>query len=311
MNSPSDMDLSSLPKEKWWGEDYLCQVGDFWLLPQFIEPINRVINNFKPIPSDVILASFPKTGTTWLKSLLYSIVNRPSIHRLAMEHPHELVPFLEVQLYASSREPLTITSSSKPRRIFATHIPYQLMAKTFDSSECKVVYVTRNPKDTLISTWHFMNKWEKAKEEPWSLDEAAEKFCRGVVPCGPYYDHVMGYKKLSIERPNNVFFLTFEELIYDTKSHVKKLGEFLGCPFGDNEEEQVEEIVRNCSFEVLSNLEVNKSEESPSWFKLPYNSFFRKGKVGDHKNYLSAETIGRIDEITKEKFHSSGFMYGI
>ncbi|KAK6134829.1 hypothetical protein DH2020_031418 [Rehmannia glutinosa] len=172
--------------------------------------------------------------------------------------------------------------------------------------------VTRNPKDTIISMWHFVNKWEMAKKGLRPLQVATDKFCNGLTPCGPYYDHVMEYKKLSLERPKKVFFITYEELKSDPKTHVKKLAEFLGCPFeGEDIEEQVEEVIKSCSFEVVSNHEVNKSEESPNWFQLPYNSFFRKGDVGDHKNHLSDETIERIDALTREKFHSSGFMYGI
>lgn len=90
---------------------------------------------------------------------------------------------------------------------------------------------------------------------------------------------------------------------------VEKLGDFLGCPFEG--EDEVEEIVKNCSIEVLSRHDVNKSEESPTWFPSPYNSFFRKGSVGDYKNYLNHEAIQRIDALTKHKFHSLGFMYGV
>lgn len=317
-SSDLEMELSSLPKEKWWGDDCLYQVGDIWLLPQFIQSIHRVIKHYQPLPDDIILASFPKTGTTWLKSLVFSIVHRSSKHRLTTEHPHELVPILEVQVYSttSTKTPTIATSPNTYHnnscRIFSTHIPYQLMSKTLDSSECRIVYVTRNPKDTLISTWHFVNKWNKAKEEPWPLEVAVDKFCRGLIPCGPYYDHVMGYKKLSLERPNNVLFITYEELMDDPQTHVKKLAKFLGCPFeGEDKEEQVQEIVISCSFQVLSNHEVNKSEEFPTWFQLPYNSFFRKGAVGDYKNYLSDDIIERVDTLTRREFHSSDFMYGI
>ncbi|KAK4397976.1 Cytosolic sulfotransferase 5 [Sesamum angolense] len=305
------MELNSLSQGKWWGDDCLRHVDGFWLLPQFVEPIDRVIKHFRPLPSDIILASLPKTGTTWLKSLLFAIVHRSSKHRLAMKNPHELVPTLEVQVYTASDEPLT-TNPCSTHRIFSTHIPYQLLAETLDSSDCRIVYVTRNPKDTLVSTWHFVNKWKKAEKEPWPLEVAADKFCDGLIPCGPYYDHVMGYKKLSWEKPNKLFFITYEELMSDPISHVKKLAEFLGCPFeGDDEEGQIEEVVKCCSFRVLSEHEVNKSEESPAWFQLPYNSFFRKGAVGDHKNYLSDEIIEHIDALTIEKFHSVGFMYGV
>ncbi|XP_057795597.1 cytosolic sulfotransferase 15-like [Salvia miltiorrhiza] len=221
------MDLSSLPRGYWLGDDYLVQLGGFWFRPQFVKPMKRVINHYNPLPSDVIMVTSPKTGTTWLKSLLYSILNRSSKHKLAVQHPHELVPFLEVQVFAESDEPPVLAAPSHGPRLFATHIPYQLLAQTLDSCPCKVVYLTRNPKDTLVSLWHFVRKWNMEKPtESWPLDEATDTFCRGVTPFGPYYDHVIGYRELSMKRPQNVMFLTYEEMMEDTHGHVKKLGDF-------------------------------------------------------------------------------------
>ncbi|KAL2248351.1 cytosolic sulfotransferase 12-like [Sesamum indicum] len=313
-----ELELSSLPREKWWADDYLYQLGGFWFLPQSIEGVIRVNKNFRPLPSDVILASFPKTGTTWLKALLYSIVNPSSKHRLTVENPHSLVPFLEY-FDSYGKPPYESTTVVSPdanhcRRIFSTHMPYQLLERTLDSSDCRVVYVTRNPKDTLVSTWHFVNKWEKAREEPWPFEVAVEKFCCGVTPYGPYDDHVMGYRKLSLKRPKNAHFLTYEELKNDPETHVKNLAEFLGCPFeGEDVEGQVREIVKSCSFEVLSSHEVNKSEDVLPGIplNLTLNSFFRNGVVGGYKDHLSDEIVEKIDALTREKFHSLGFMYGI
>ncbi|KAF8378548.1 hypothetical protein HHK36_029891 [Tetracentron sinense] len=129
---------------------------------------------------------------------------------------------------------------------------------------------------------------------------ALGRFCSGVVPYGSYFDHVLGYWKESLERPKKVFFISYEELKDDPKTHVKRLAEFLGCPFnGEDEEQEVEEIARNCSFDRLSNLEVNKSSDCPTWLKLPYSSYFRQSGMGDHKNYLDPEMIKRIDTITR------------
>ncbi|XP_049391602.1 cytosolic sulfotransferase 12-like [Solanum stenotomum] len=302
----------SLPKENWWGKNYVCQINDFWFLPKFLPSTIRVLNEFKPLPNDVILASFPKTGTTWLKSLVFSIVNRSSKESLVKHNPHDLVPTLEVQVFGTTHQSSSITThdESHSTRLYSTHIPYQLLGNTFHSSNCRVVYITRNPKDTLVSMWHFTNKWKDADQDgPWHLEEAIEKFCSGVFPGGPYYDHVMGFRKASLEKPKNIFLITYEELMKDTKIHVKRLAEFLGCPFMN--EEEVDEIVKNCSFDILSSYEVNKSGDFPSWFQVPYNSFFRQGVVGDHKNYLDAKTIERIDALTRDKFHGAGFMYGI
>ncbi|XP_031130289.1 cytosolic sulfotransferase 17-like [Ipomoea triloba] len=302
-------------EEKWWGDKHLELINGFWFMPFFIPGVHRVLAEFNPRPSDVILSSFPKTGTTWLKSLLYSIINRSSLDSLVNNNPHNLVPYLEVQVYGDhhqeSSESSTHLSSEDTTRLFSTHIPYQLLGKTLESSGCRVVYVARNPKDTLNSLWHFVNKWKMGEEAPWELEDAVEKFLRGTVPYGPYYEHVFGYRMASLKNPSKFFFITYEELKDDTKSHLKRLAEFLGCPFAEEDDKEVEEIVKCCSIEVLKNHEVNKSEDCLDWFPTPYNSFFRQAKVGDHTNYFSDEAIKRIDAFTEEKFHKSGFVYGI
>ncbi|CAK7335301.1 unnamed protein product [Dovyalis caffra] len=305
---------SSLPVEKWCGDEKLYQWKGFWFRLQYLPGTQQVLDHFKPLPTDVILASFPKTGTTWLKALLYSVINRSSRDSLKTNHPHMLVPTLEIQLYDGT-QPQSFSSfastNSPAARIFATHLPYQILADTVKPSDCRMVYVTRNPKDTLISFWQFVLK-STSYEDPWPLEVAVKKFCSGLIPFGPYYDHVLGYWRESLERPEQVFFITYEELKDEPKPHVKRLAEFLGNPFnGDGEEEVLDEIVGNCSFEKLSNYEVNKSSEHTQWMNLPFSSFFRKGDVGDHINYLNNEMLESIDAITREKFHGSGFMYGI
>ncbi|MCE0482296.1 hypothetical protein HAX54_040959, partial [Datura stramonium] len=163
------------PKENWWGENYVYQINGFWCLPKFVASTVRVLNEFKPLPNDVILASFPKIGTTWLKSLLFSIINRSSKELLMKHNAHELVPTLEVQHFGRSESLCPITTDST--RLYSTHLSYQLLGKSIlDSSNCRVVYITRNPKDTLVSMWHFTNKWKDAENGPWPLEEAIEKF---------------------------------------------------------------------------------------------------------------------------------------
>ncbi|KAL0424526.1 UNVERIFIED_CONTAM: Flavonol 4'-sulfotransferase [Sesamum radiatum] len=134
------------------------------------------------------------------------------------------------------------------------------------------------------------------KDNPWEVEAAVDQFCRGVVPFGPYYDHVLAYRQESLNLPEKVYFLTYEELKENPRFHVRKLGEFLGCPFdqSENGEEKIDEIVKMCSFEILSSQQVNKSNEVPSVFPLPYSAFFRKDEVGDHENYLEDNMIAKI-----------------
>lgn len=145
------------------------------------------------------------------------------------------------------------------------------------------------------------------------MDEALELFYRGILYYGPIWDHVLGYYKASLESPEEILFLKYEDMKREPISYVKKIGMFIGKPFTLEEERAgtIEKIVRLCSLEGLSNLEVNKSgvHQFSSEFKVENRSFFRKRQVGDWKNYLTVEMIRRLDQIIAEKFGDSGLRF--
>ena len=76
------------------------------------------------------------------------------------------------------------------------------------------------------------------------------------------WDHVLSYWKDNLEKPQKVFFLKYEEMKEQPTIHLKQLAEFLGCSFSPEEEAKgiVNDIINLCSFNNLSNLEVNKKE---------------------------------------------------
>ncbi|KAB1214326.1 Cytosolic sulfotransferase 6 [Morella rubra] len=141
---------------------------------------------------------------------------------------------------------------------------------------------------------------------------------------GPFWDHVLSYWKESLEKPQKgIFFLKYEEMKEQPTIHLKQLAEFLGCSFSPEEEAKgiVNDIINLCSFNNLSNLEVNKKESknvnnlgvnekgSTLQFSIENASFFRRGKVGDWKNYLTAQMAEKCDRITEERFHSVGLIF--
>lgn len=65
-----------------------------------------------------------------------------------------------------------------------------------------------------------------------------------------------------MESPKKVLFLKYEDVKKEPLECVRKVAEFLDIPFTPDEENNklVKEIVKLCSFENLSNQDVNKSE---------------------------------------------------
>ena len=160
----------------------------------------------------------------------------------------------------------------------------------------------------FVSTFLFLSRWNISVP----LEEALELFCKGVSVYGPFWDHVLGLWKASLDSPERILFMKYEDMSSDTISQVKKLAEFMGYPFSSEEESRglVHEIVELCSFEKLRNLEANKTGAiTVGGVSTGKDTFFRKGEVGDWKNHLTGEMADRIDRLIEEKLSGSGLTF--
>ncbi|XWS74591.1 hypothetical protein CRYUN_Cryun01aG0011600 [Craigia yunnanensis] len=307
--------ILSLPKEKGWRTPFLYLFQGFWCQPKEIQAIISSQKHFQARDSDVILASIPKSGTTWLKALAFAIMNRKRFagsnknHPLLTSNPHDLVPFLEYKLYANNQSP-DLSDLPKPR-IFGTHVPFASLQESMKSSNCRIVYVCRNPFDTFISSWHFTNKVSPDSRPPFPLEEALNMYCKGVIGFGPFWEHMLGYWKESMERPEKVLFMKYEDMKEDIISHSKMLANFLGVPFSIEEEKEgvIEDIAKLCSFENLKDLEVNKCGKSIKNFENKH--LFRKGEAGDWVNFLSPSMVEQLSKIMEEKLGDSGLRFKV
>ncbi|KAL6570965.1 hypothetical protein OROGR_000515 [Orobanche gracilis] len=304
--------ISTLPKQKGWLASHLYQYQGFWYPARHLHGVINCQKHFKIQDSDIFLVTTPKSGTTWLKALVFTLTNRKTHpvsenHPLITNNPHDLVPFLEIKLFIDNQIP-DLSSTSSPR-LFSTHLPFvSLPERVRRDPGHKIVYLCRNPKDILVSLWHFTNSLKHRDAKANSFDEVFDMFCRGISLFGPFWDHVLDYWKKSRENPDRVFFLKFEDMKETPGCVIRRMAGFLGCPFGEGEEESglVDEILKMCSFDHLRGLEVNKNGKLSSGEEN--KAFFRRGVVGDWKNYLGDDMAERIDRITREKFNGTSLI---
>lgn len=119
--------MSTLPKELGWTSDHMYQYQGFWYTSMNLEGVMWAQQHFKATHLDVFLASTPKSGTTWLKALMFAIMNRTrfdfSTHPLLTSNPHELVTLLEFYFHWNIPYPNPNTPLPKTQ-LFQTHIPF-------------------------------------------------------------------------------------------------------------------------------------------------------------------------------------------
>ncbi|PIA27352.1 hypothetical protein AQUCO_07900005v1 [Aquilegia coerulea] len=298
--------LSQLPKTVWFEEYDIYQQHGSWYLAALIESTLTTQQLFQARDDDIIIATPPKAGTTWLKSLIPSIVNCPKDgddvpDPLVKNNPHMVVRTLEISCFNRNQNPDLSTMPSP--RIFHTHLPYNALPDSIKNSQCKIVYMARNPKDAFVSLWHFTNRTRTSFQGPYPIEKAFESFCNGSHPFGPYLDHVLDYWNESLIVPEKILFLTYEEMKRNPKQEVGKLASFVGKSLANDGE--LDNVLWRSSFDRLKNLEVNKTGSEPHT-GLAYNSFFRLGTIGDWKNYFTPEMQQRLNQIANLKFEGSG-----
>lgn len=315
--------MQCLPKATCYGGKFqLVKYQSFWHF-DYLRGLKSTLafqRHFRARDSDFIIASHPKTGTTWLKSLLFAVVNR--VHHpanqspLLAHHPHELVYRLEYDIYGDAftfPRPHHLNELPSPR-LFSTHLPYHSLPESIKTSRCKILYIGRNPLDTCVSQWHFYLKSSRKylmKEDlqPPPIEDYFEEFYEGKILYGPFFEHMLGYWEQSLKQSNKVLFLKYEDLKDNTTLHLERLAEFVGLPFSPEEENQgvVEEIVNLCGINNLKELEGNKSGIFNKFFEK--KSYFRKGEVGDWTHYFASPIAERMKKLMEEKLRGTGLSF--
>lgn len=320
------VDMAELPLETRCPPFTLRQHGSgFWLPEQYLQGAAAARARFEARPSDVLLASFPKSGTTWLKALAFATLRRADHppqdveHPLRRRNPHDCIEFIEEAFAPLAGEDTggDVFAALPSPRLLATHLPYTLLPEriTAEGTGCKIVYVCRNSKDALVSMWHFTSKKLAAEAnggtppKPYTMEEAFELFCDGRAICGPHWDHVVEYWQASRTRAEKLLFLCYEEMLRDPVGNVRKLAEFMGHAFSVEEEAAgvAQDVVELCSIDALKNMGVNKTG-TQKHFKN--EDFFRKGVIGDWSNHMTPAMAARLDTIVEDALQGSGFPFG-
>ncbi|XP_070552310.1 sulfotransferase 1B1-like [Ptychodera flava] len=133
----------------------------------------------------------------------------------------------------SLAEPRIQTIAKEPSpRVIRTHLQGELLPKQLTEGKAKLLYLARNPKDLATSMYyHFGVDPFHPNYNSWS--EFYEDFITGQVAFDSWADHVLHW--WNRRHWKNVLFLTYEALIEDRRSEIRRISEFLGMPLDDDQ----------------------------------------------------------------------------
>ena len=161
----------------------------------------------------------------------------------------------------------------------------------------------RNPKDTLVSFYHFYRMCNLYGNFPGSFGDFFDLFKANRLGCGDMFEWCSGWWECS--HLDHVLVMRYEEMVKRPLDAVRKLSKFVGKVLTDS---QLETIVSECTMEKM---EKNPVSTQDGWdiFDQSISKFYRKGKVGDWVNYFNEEQSQMFDEKSRQYFDPIGLAF--
>ncbi|XP_037610838.1 sulfotransferase 1C1-like isoform X1 [Sebastes umbrosus] len=259
--------------------------------------MNLIANNwddiwaFRPDPSDLLIATYPKAGTTWTQEIVDLLLHNGDAEACRRAPTYLRSPCLEWFSPPPIPSGLDLLKTMDPPRIIKTHLPFHLVPPAFWENKCKTIYVARNAKDNMVSYYHF-EKMNLTAPEPGPWEGYMPKFMRGELSWGSWYDHVKGYW---LEREKkNILYLFYEDMKENPRREVERIMRYLDLSVSD---EVISRIVELTSFKNMKENPMTDYSCVPvHMFDQTISPFMRKGIVGDWRNHFTPEQLKTFDE---------------
>ena len=149
--------------------DYADNLHYFNFLPVFWP----FITNFPVKSDDILISTFPKSGTTWMQQIVYLIMTQDFNCQVPIT---VRFPFLELPVPMKQSTLIDLAQQTDRPRLMKTHLPANLLPKLWQNG--KLIYIYRNAKDCAVSFYHHQRRYTNGKYQH-GFERYAKDFIKG------------------------------------------------------------------------------------------------------------------------------------
>jgi len=277
----------------------------------------------------VWLASYPKSGNTWLRAFLANLI----ANRVIPLTPDELRDYGDAEALAGRYTELAGRSNLdlRPDELAALRMDvHALIAQRANGTRlvkthnfcgsldghplvnwqvtAGAIYVIRNPLDVAVSMTHHFGLTQDQAIERLRDDRVASENDESFVSdfIGSWSTHVKSWADAAERLQGKVVVLRYEDLLEKPAKYFAKAAKLIGL---GQDKARIERAVRHASFQALSSLEQKHGFVEAVDEKT---RFFFKGRANQWREALSREQVQRIvadhrEQMQRFKYVPAGY----
>lgn len=270
-------------------------------------------DDYRPRPDDIIIATYPKCGTTWMQRIVGMLI-------FQSDAPF---PVQDSSPWPDFRVPppgamLELAESQTHRRFFKSHVPYDSLP-IYEG--VKFIHVARDGRDAAMSFYNhkihytdevisdvnrnsmkdpkFGTPYLRTEPDPtrhfhdWILGEADHI---GDPACGFWY---MENSYWGARNEPNVLLVHYADMKLDLGGEMRRVAEFLEIDVAEN---LWPELIEAASFESMKSKAAELMPTAGDIWQGGGDTFLHKGVNGRWRNVFNQEDLALYDTKVKEEF---------
>jgi hypothetical protein len=224
------------PPKKFISEEhgYAYELVNGIVYPPFMraECVAQAQAEFQLRDSDIVVATYPKCGTTWLQQILLLLAADGDVKRIG--DPMVTSPWIEAE---ACRAGLAALEAYADPRVLKTHAPAHMVpwkgGLEGANHKTKIVVVCRNMFDAAVSMFHH-SRDVPVFEYTGDWNHFFGLFLAGQVEHGSFWDWQDGWWKAHLEHPAQIMWITYEDLSKNLEHGIRRIADFVGLPASDD-----------------------------------------------------------------------------